>query len=194
MPDMVELYQIGLAIFGAVWIMIPAALTNSIAVFFGGKTPIDNHRLFYDGRRIFGNGKTWKGLVSGILVGFVAGLIAVTVDYCFGNHPLFFGEFPNFFLIIFLLPFGALMGDMLGSFIKRRLNVQPGEKLRGMDQYDWVIGAWLLLVIVQPLYFYQHFIEGWHILGLIVVLILTPIAHRATNVFGYKKGFKDVPW
>ncbi len=186
--------EVFISITSAICIMIPAAITNPIAVYFGGGRPIDRNHTLFDGRRILGKGKTWRGLYSGTIAGMVLGFGGVIADYLAGTNLYLFGHYPDLFIVVFLLAFGALFGDMLGSFIKRRLNLSPGDELPGMDQYDFIIGAWLLLIIFRPHYFLTHFIYGWRILSLITVIVLTPLAHRATNVFGYKRGFKEVPW
>ena len=38
---------------------IPLYLCNSLALVFGGKTPIDGERKFFDGRPLLGRGKTF---------------------------------------------------------------------------------------------------------------------------------------
>src|SRR3989304_2421031 len=39
------------------------------------------------------------------------------------------------------LAIGALLGDLWGAFVKRRLHRPRGAKTTGLDQYDFVIGA-----------------------------------------------------
>jgi len=55
--------------------MLPAYLPNPVAALCGGGTPIDFGRNFSDNRRLFGDGKTWRGLIVGILAGVMIGLI-----------------------------------------------------------------------------------------------------------------------
>ncbi len=59
----------------ALWLMLPAYLPNSFAAVFGGGKPIDGGRTLKDGRRILGDGKTYRGLFSGIFFGVLAGSI-----------------------------------------------------------------------------------------------------------------------
>ena len=49
--------------------MLPAYLPNPIAALVGGGTPIDLGRNFTDGKRVFGDGKTYRGLIIGIFAG-----------------------------------------------------------------------------------------------------------------------------
>ncbi|UCH88761.1 MAG: CDP-2,3-bis-(O-geranylgeranyl)-sn-glycerol synthase [Thermoplasmata archaeon] len=186
----------GLIVIGtAFWITIPAYLPNSCAVIFGGGTPMDFGKSMKDGRRILGKGKTWRGFFGGALAGIGIGLLQLTIAFNFDPDNLWgFGSFSDALFIIALLAFGAMLGDALGSFIKRRRGQKPGAPSPGLDQYDFLIGAWLLVIIFQTHWFYSNFVEGIHIVGLIAILIITPLLHKAVNIIGYKTGKKDVPW
>src|SRR5437667_105251 len=52
----------------ALWFFLPAYVANPMAVVFGGGTPIDFGRTLRDGERLFGDGKTWRGVVGGLLL------------------------------------------------------------------------------------------------------------------------------
>jgi CDP-2,3-bis-(O-geranylgeranyl)-sn-glycerol synthase len=65
----------------AFWLMIPAYLANPFAAVFGGGKPIDGGRTYKDGRRILGDGKTYRGLFSGIFCGFLAGCIEIWLSF-----------------------------------------------------------------------------------------------------------------
>src|SRR2546422_10015344 len=49
----------------AFWFLLPAYVANPMAVVFGGGTPMDFGRALRDGRRILGDGKTWRGVARG---------------------------------------------------------------------------------------------------------------------------------
>jgi CDP-2,3-bis-(O-geranylgeranyl)-sn-glycerol synthase len=181
-------------VFQGFWLTLPAYMANPSAVLFKGKRPMDFGRKFKDGTRVLGDGKTWKGFLGGAFSGFLIGLIQIGIAYQFDENAWGFGKLPNAILIVILLSFGAVLGDVIGSFIKRRLGRSRGEKTLGLDQYDFLIGAWLLILIFQLPWFLDHFIMGWHILALITVIILTPLLHRGVNILGYRLGKKDVPW
>jgi CDP-2,3-bis-(O-geranylgeranyl)-sn-glycerol synthase len=179
----------------AFWVTIPAYLPNSMAVLFGGGTAMDFGKSMGDGRRVLGKGKTWRGFFGGAFSGSVIGLIQMGLAYPFDADSFWgFGELPFAFIVIILLATGAMFGDALGSFIKRRLGKESGDPTPVLDQYDFIIGAWLLIIIFQPYWFYDTFIDGYQIIGLIAILIITPLLHRAVNIVGYKMGKKDVPW
>jgi hypothetical protein len=79
--------------------------------------PLDCGLRFRDGSRLFGDHKTWKGLLAGSLgCGFAAVLMGLgfTVGAGFGALSLF--------------------GDALSSAAKRRLALAPGAEVPGLDQ------------------------------------------------------------
>ncbi len=92
------------------------------------------------------------------------------------------------------LAFGSLLGDVLGSFIKRRVGIQRGGKAPVLDQYDFVIGAFLLTGALFSGWLLTHYILNEAIFGLILIIVLTPILHRVVNIIGYRIGKKEVPW
>ncbi len=92
------------------------------------------------------------------------------------------------------LSFGALLGDVLGSFLKRRLGMEKGRRAPVLDQYDFVLGAFVLTGIIFPGWVAAHYIIGEAAFGLLLILAVTPILHRVVNLVGYKMGKKEVPW
>ena len=68
--QVLECYIISIEFFiipllSAFWIMLPAYLPNPVAAIFGGGTPIDLGKNFSDGKRVLGDGKTYRGLIFG---------------------------------------------------------------------------------------------------------------------------------
>ena len=190
------LISIGMASLWASWIMIPAYIPNPAAALIGGGTPVDFGKCAKDGRRILGDGKTWRGLIGGILVGVIFGLVQmVLVDY-------FQWDFlPKHTIItICALATGALLGDMIKSYYKRRLGKERGAKWPIADMYDMVVGSLVLMVFALLVtgnigWFAENFDSVWFLLGTFAaILILSPLLHRGTNIIGYLLGLKDVPW
>ncbi|HSA37650.1 MAG TPA: CDP-2,3-bis-(O-geranylgeranyl)-sn-glycerol synthase [Methanoregula sp.] len=166
--------------------MLPAYIPNPAAALFGGGTPIDLGRNFSDGRRIFGDGKTYRGLIIGILAGIITGIILIWLSSSFLQE----GLPEHTFLSVTLLATGALLGDLVKSFFKRRYGKERGTKWPIADQYDLVAGAFLLLLIGDPAWLF-----GTVTLPIfLVILFITPILHRATNLVGYLLKVKEVPW
>jgi len=171
--------DIVLLIVEALKFIFPAYCANATPVLAGGGKKIDFGRNFIDGKRIFGNNKTFRGFFFGWAVGFGVGL---TEGLVFG-----FDKFPVLFSL--LIPLGALLGDLSAAFLKRRLDIQPGGMLPVVDQLDFVAGA---LVFAYPLVALNLFTLTWQVA--VVVLILTPPIHLLTNFGAYKLKLKKHPW
>jgi CDP-2,3-bis-(O-geranylgeranyl)-sn-glycerol synthase len=125
-----------------------------------------------DGRPLFGKNKTFRGFFVGLAIGTLAGLGETAV---FG-YPVLFG---------LTLSIGALLGDLAGAFLKRRLDIAPGGLLPVIDQIDFIVGA-ILFSLLLP------FRLSWEVA--ITVLILTPPIHLLTNFVAFKLGLKSNPW
>jgi len=174
----------------AILAFIPAMIANSLAVMFGGGLPIDFGKR-WNGKRVFGDGKTWRGLFGG---GLSAGLVAILLHYILSSHLYLYPSFPEGLVVIFTLSFGALLGDIGGSFIKRRRGISRGESSPIMDRYDFIAGSFLLIILINPEWVYETYIHdgGW--IGTIIIIVGVPFLHRAVNILGYKLGLKEEPW
>jgi len=170
----------------SIWLMLPAYIPNPSAALFGGGRPIDFGRRLKDGYRIFGDGKTYRGLVIGTLCGILIGLIQNILSPYIG-----FPKFPISSLLC--LSFGALLGDLIKSFFKRRLGLERGAPLPLIDQLDFVFGSWLLSFIFVREWFLNSFLYKYGNI-MIVVLIITPLLHLSVNYIGYRLGVKKEPW
>jgi CDP-2,3-bis-(O-geranylgeranyl)-sn-glycerol synthase len=183
----------------AFWIIIPVYAANASAVIVGGGTPIDFGKTWKDGRRILGDGKTWRGLLSGTFLGMTVGFgLAVAVSYISQSTYSFLGltnfeGFPYMILILFSLCFGALLGDIVESFFKRRIGKDRGQDWIPFDQIDFLIGALLCSLFMSELlslsgftstnWFFDN-LTAWHVL---LLLVVTPFIHIAANLL-FKKG------
>jgi len=153
-------------IYEALYLIFPAYCANSIPVILGGGPAIDGGRRFIDDKPILGPRKTIRGFLAGIAVGTLIGLI---------QGQLFLG---------FLLSLGALVGDLLESFIKRRLDIVSGASFPIADQLDFVFGALLFSLPVFPIPIHIIF----------TIILITPPLHLTTNVVAYLLGIKKEPW
>ncbi len=180
------LYILGNVIL-AIWLMVPAYISNPMAVVFGGGKPIDMGTKWLDGRRILGDGKTIRGLIGGTICGILAGILQIYVV-----APAFNITIVPTMTAVITLSFGALLGDLVKSFFKRRIGFVRGAELPLVDQLDFVAGAWILTYIFERVWFNENFISSPAII--ITVIILTPILHRLTNIFGYIIKLKKEPW
>ncbi|VUT26153.1 MAG: hypothetical protein MOIL_01411 [Candidatus Methanolliviera sp. GoM_oil] len=166
-----------------IWLMLPAYVPNPAAALFGGGRPIDLGKKLKDGYRIFGDGKTFRGLIFGTLCGIAIGLMQNLISSRMG--------LPSFVLpALFCLSFGALLGDLCKSFFKRRFGLRRGASLPVVDQLDLVFGSWLLCLIFVRVWFLYNFKPQI----IVVVLVMTPLLHISMNIIGYKMGVKKEPW
>ena len=189
-----EIIELLAIMFGGLWLFIPAMVPNSAAVLFGGGTKIDFGRS-WRGKRIFGDGKSWRGLIGGGLSGVVMGLIMIGLAHIWDPEMNWgFGPFYENIGILFCLSFGAVFGDLMGAFIKRRFGMERGQKAPILDQYDFVIGAFIVTSIFYTDWVYSTYVEGWHIVALLFILILMFSIHRIANIVGFKLGLKKEPW
>lgn len=166
--------------------MLPAYVPNSVAACFGGGRPIDGGRTFPDGTRIFGDGKTYRGFLTGVFGGLLTGLVQIVLQ---GALEISFLPAHTLTSVI-LLAVGALLGDLLKSFFKRRLKIPSGGKWLVADQYDLVAGAFLLLAIFDPAWLFDNItlpVLFW-------IMVITPLLHKIANVIGFITGVKNVPW
>jgi CDP-2,3-bis-(O-geranylgeranyl)-sn-glycerol synthase len=172
----------------AVWLMLPAYITNSSAAFFGGTIPIDRG-IYWGKSRLLGDGKTYEGLIKGISCGVIVGIVQNLFAGEYIDLPSF-GTFPFFFVPLVCLSAGAMLGDLLGSFLKRRVGLKRGAPFPLVDQLDFVAGAWLLLFLFAR----EWFIDFFPLNIIIAIIIITPLLHLLTNYLGFKIGKKQVPW
>ncbi len=169
---------------------IPAMIANSLAVIFGGGPPIDGGKKV-GGKRILGDGKTWRGLIGG---GLSAGLIGIILAFILDTSLYLYPASCGAIVVILSLSFGSLFGDIGASFIKRRIGRKRGESIPLLDQYDFVIGAVILALIVSPDWLLQTYFFGKGIYAFLLIIIITPLLHRAINILGYELGMKKEPW
>ena len=163
--------SLALLVFDALKFIFPAYCANATPVLAGGGAKMDFGRNFVDGKRVFGNNKTFRGFFFGYAIGILVGVMEVVAF----KFPLTFA---------FLIPLGALLGDLAGAFLKRRIGIAPGGLLPIVDQVDFVIGA---VVFSLPLAMID-----WQLA--VTVLLITPPIHLFTNFLAYKLKLKKNPW
>ena len=127
--------------------------------------PIDFGKNFIDGKRLFGDNKTWKGMLGYILFntlfsvlwGFTCQTGALhDLNFFYQNHE---NTLPFNLLIGVLLGLGYSLFELPNSFLKRRLDITPGKTVKGfwkvffifLDQADSVFGVALVVWFFYPL-------------------------------------------
>jgi CDP-2,3-bis-(O-geranylgeranyl)-sn-glycerol synthase len=149
-------------------------VANGTPVVIHGLPPIDMNKKWRDGRRVFGDGKTWGGFLAGIVGGTIIGGIESAIIW------------NNILLPSFVSSLGALLGDLMASFIKRRLGLQRGAPAPLLDQLDFYVGSLVFLYVFLRISF--------NIYAILLFALLIYLLHRATNYTAYKLGLKSVPW
>ena len=149
----------------------PSYVANAAPLLFGGGRTLDGGRTLADGQPIFGAHKTIRGVFAGIVAGTIIGVAEAALD----SRLLVAG---------FMIAIGAVSGDLLGAFIKRRLRVEPGRAFPILDQLDFILGGLLV-----GYYFFPVNLES-----VILVIVVTPPIHLATNYGAYVLGIKKTRW
>ncbi len=129
----------------ALWFILPAGLANiaaSLSRFLPlSPTPVDFGRV-WRGQPLFGANKTWRGLLSGAIVGQVVYTVQIYLyRFKFFQDLSLFDYTKHLFFLGALLGLGALGGDLIKSFFKRRMGIPPGHSWLPFDQIDYTIGA-----------------------------------------------------
>ena len=159
------------------------------------KIPIDNGKVLKDGRRLFGDNKTWKGFWGMIVFTsfwFIVSEFLVKNFLCVKELSLIPFDSFNFPFSAWL--FGAIWGfayvfaELPNSYAKRRLNIEPGKKGSGflgylfyfIDQGDSVIGC----LIALPIFYKASFADAF------AIFIIGSAVHLLTNLVLYKAKLK----
>jgi CDP-2,3-bis-(O-geranylgeranyl)-sn-glycerol synthase len=164
-------------------------VANAAPVFIRKGHPIDLGKSLSDKNRLFGDGKTVEGFIIGVLSGSV---IAILEQY----------EQPTLerFELGISLSFGALIGDLVGAFIKRRLRIQRGAPAPLLDQLDFVLGAYFISSTVNyfhngTLLVFGESLPPYLQLEIILTsLYLIPVIHLLTNIAAHYFKLKPNPW
>jgi len=197
-----------LRLIDALWFILPAYFANSFPVnvskIRGLKKygiPIDGGRKFM-GVRIFGDGKTWRGFYAGIIAGTVAGILQAVFQ---SDAEILFSVMLKRAVVLpqisvelaFMLSLGAILGDLVGSFVKRRAGLRKGSPAPLLDQLDFAFGAlffawvwycfstWNLNGVFEEMITYDRFF---------VIVIITPGIHLLGNVIAWLWKLKKEPW
>ena len=101
-----------------------------------------------------------------------------------GTRVDLFGTIVTPGVVGFLAGLGAIGGDALASFLKRRLNIAPGAPLIIFDQLDYVFGFLILTSMLTP----------WRWSEILFLLAFTFILHPLSNLAAYWLKIKKTYW
>lgn len=175
----------------AFYLVLPAYLANMAPPIFGrlgwlksANEPVDGGmKLGQD--YLFGKTKTWRGIIAAVIFGaLTAGIQAWLYDFGFFRNISLVDYRHDFFIFGILAGLGAILGDLVKSFFKRRLHITSGGTWPVFDQLDFIAGFFIFTWwIVRP---------EWLII--IAVCLMTLILHPITNILAYIFKFKKVWW
>ncbi|MBD3269912.1 CDP-archaeol synthase [Candidatus Peregrinibacteria bacterium] len=198
-------------IFISILFFLPAYIANMMPV-IGQNLPFSEKiKKTAINEKLFGKNKTWFGIVFGILISTLICYIIyqILLMYSASIHgeeylkTVIFKSSYFFYLNIpsaVTISSGALLGDLIESYFKRRIGLKPGYALPFFDQTDFIFGAWIMYMIYISIpYFNQLFFKPNYDLNLyfyilLTGLIITPFLHLSANVIAYKLRLKKVWW
>lgn len=134
----------------------------------------------YKGDYILGPNKTYRGLFFGTLCSVLTVYIELLIYPHFTQYALIDYTQVNVVLLGTLLGTGALVGDAVKSFFKRRVGKAPGSSWIPFDQLDWIIGAIISVSFIVKLDTYL----------IVTSLILFGLLHPTVNFLGYLMGLR----
>ena len=219
-----ESYSVLECIFVVLLIMAPAYLANTIAVLTGGRYPIDQGKLYSDGNRILGDGKTWSGLIGGTIGGMVVGYgLYFVIMRNFYHHLLWKlgldSSSENLVdKLVSIIAKDPTFGDQLlwgmdnitatSIFFLLSFGALFGDmtasfykrrqNLQRGDKFAILdMYDFIFMSLLLCFIFQRDWLLSWILDGwvpLFTILVLTPFLHRGVNIIGYKIGVKNEPW
>ena len=175
--------------------VILAGISNMVVVkrnwFKKRAKPMDGGKALKDGKRIFGNNKTWLGFLTmigcSIVTHVVWGLICRLFTDMQNMNQLYLC-YEN--TLLYNIIVGAIMGvaymifELPNSFIKRRLDIRDGQTEKGLkgkiffviDQLDSMFGVILVLAVASKISLLQY----------INYVLLGGLTHICVNLVLYK--------
>ena len=97
------------------------------------RSPLDAGKHFIDRKPLLGAAKTWRGILAACLLTSLAAWIMHL-------YPM----------TGFLIALCAMLGDLLSSFIKRRLGMPSSSMALGLDQIPESLSPLLLVKVFAP--------------------------------------------
>jgi CDP-2,3-bis-(O-geranylgeranyl)-sn-glycerol synthase len=176
----------------AIWFFLPAGLANAAPVFAALlpglrnlNTPMDLGKS-YHGKRIFGDHKTWRGLIAGIVMAtLVIGLQKYLYVRTAWVPELSWFDYQSsaIWLLGPLFGLGVLLADAIESFFKRQRGIGPGKTWFPFDQTDYIVGGCLFSLPVVQLSLERY----------IWVLVTWFGLHLLSVYIGHRLGIREKP-
>lgn len=167
------------------YIMILKSLYFMLPAYFANMAPVLTKDLFVKlavpiNEKMFGSHKTYRGLVMAV----VLSVIIVLIQKWIGWNSIVDYSSVNVFLLGVLLGLGAMFGDLVKSYFKRKIGIKPGEPWYVIDQLDFPLGAMMFASFVAKFTMQEFFIIIVGSFGLTMIV----------NHIGYWLGVREVRW
>jgi CDP-2,3-bis-(O-geranylgeranyl)-sn-glycerol synthase len=128
----------------------------------------------------FGKNKTWRGILVSTLTGGIVFWIQ-QLAHAQGFTSLSLIEYTHYPVVLgFSMGFGAIIGDLVKSYYKRKEGIAPGKPWYFFDQIDFVLGG--------ILFSFFFIVPSANVI--LVLLIASPILHLIVNYIGYVVGIR----
>ena len=151
--------------------------------------PMDNNTNFIDGKRIFGNNKTWKGFFGYIVLNIICAIIMGIICNIFNLNSYNYFYIATENSLIYNIIIGLLLGlgyalfELPNSFLKRRLDIEEGKTAKGfkkyffifLDQADSIFGIVLVVHLFYSLTLVQYLL--YVLLGAVTHIIMNMILY-----------------
>lgn len=167
-------------ILSSLYFFLPAYFANMAPVWFKWIPFLDKpvHP------RLFGAHKTWRGIVVAALVGTVIFWLQQYL-YRVGFRQWALIDYGDFSIWLgFCLGLGAILGDLVKSYYKRKDKIAPGKPWIPFDQLDFVVGG-----IIGSFFIYVPAVEV-----VVVLLVVSPFLHITATRIAYWLGIRKEKW
>ena len=163
--------------------MLPAYVANVTPVavrnhFNKLDFPLDFNKT-WRGKPILGRHKTFRGFFFGVLFGtlvfYIQKIIGIESIINYSDYNIILG---------FLLSFGALAGDSIKSFFKRRVGIKSGNSWIPFDQMDYVLGALLFSVFLVKYSWWEFS----------VIILISVIGHIVISHLAFYLKIREEKW
>ena len=153
-------------IINTIILFLPSYVANSTPVVLGGGPALDGGEMWSDGKPILGPNKTIRGGITGIISGTLLGFLQGNLIGGFAQAT------------------GAILGDLLSSFYKRRRDYLPGSSMPLIDQLDFIIIA---VILSYPF-------QATDLASAFIIMVITIPIHYGTNYVAWLLKLKKNPW
>ncbi len=165
------------------YFMLPAYFANMAPVickkFFKFlAVPIDFNKKL-SGKPMFGKNKTYRGLIVAVVFAMIVAYVQSVLDLGINVYG-----YSDWYLFGFLMGSGAIIGDLVESFFKRRMGIDSGKPWIPFDQLDYTIGALLFVSFI--------FFPGLDVM--ITALVMNFFLHIIVNHAAFWLKIRNEKW